>query len=197
MQQIHIDFLSGKNAYRRQHGGGKKQMLAKAVGIKPGFLPTIVDATAGLGGDSYVLASLGCTVVMLERSPIIAELLGDGLRRLKSDSLGEQLHLELICAEAKDYLANLSLSERPDVIYLDPMYPHQKKSALAKKEMRILREVVGADEDAAALLEIALCYAKKRVVVKRARLAPMLGETKPDLVFTGQSSRFDVYFSLN
>ena len=195
MQQIHIDFLNGKNAYRRQHGGGRKQMLAKAVGIKSGYLPTVVDATAGLGGDSYVLASLGCSVVMLERSPIIAKLLEDGLRRLKSDPLGKDLCLELVYGDTKDYLTNLSLVKHPDVIYLDPMYPHQKKSALAKKEMRILREVVGADEDAAALLEIALCYAKKRVVVKRARLAPELGEIKPNLVFTGQSSRFDVYFT--
>ena len=78
---LYVDFLSDALNYRRQHGGGIKQALARAVGIKPGIRPSILDATAGLGQDSFLMATLGCKVTMVERSPLIAALLYDGLER--------------------------------------------------------------------------------------------------------------------
>ncbi len=89
---LYIDFLSSALSYRREHGGGIKQALARAVGIKPGIRPSIIDATAGLGKDGFLLASLGCYVTMIERSPLLAALLSDGLERAKNSSeLQEEL----------------------------------------------------------------------------------------------------------
>ncbi len=191
---ISIDFLSGKLWHRYRFGGGKGQLIAKALGIKTGFIPRILDLTAGLGQDAFVLASLGCDVTMLERSPVIAALLQDALKRAILEPWFFKLKLNLLFTDSKKYLQSLAENNRPDVIYFDPMFPESKKSALVKKEMRLLRELLGDDSDAGELLTLALKSALKKVVVKRPRLADPLGSRKPDLSYQGKSSRFDVYF---
>ena len=98
--------------------------------------------------------------------------------------------------DAISYLKKLPNNKKPDVIYLDPMYPTRTKSALGKKELRILRQIVGEDLDAGELLQVALKTARKRVVVKRPRLAPPIPGPEPNLVFKGKTSRFDVYLLL-
>lgn len=183
---IYIDFVNGKLSYRSKHGGGRKQPLAKAIGLKSGNNPTVLDATAGLGKDSFILANLGCQVQMLERSPVIAALLYDGLQRLNSS-----LSLQLIHQDAQNWLS--TSSSKPDVIYLDPMYPHRKKSALVKKEMQILQTIIGADIDSSALLTIALNSANKRVVVKRPKWATGLNDIPPTFCINSVNTRFDVY----
>ncbi|MCK4609134.1 MAG: class I SAM-dependent methyltransferase [Gammaproteobacteria bacterium] len=194
IKPLYVDFLAGKAAHRQKFGGGKGQLVARAVGLKSsGANLTVLDATAGLGGDAFVLACLGCKVEMLERSPIIAALLADGLERLKQDPEFSDMNLQLINSDAGAYMHDLSAAARPDVVYIDPMFPERTKSALVKKEMRILREIVGEDIDAAELFATALKIAKKRVVVKRSKAAPFLADAKPDLVFKGKSTRFDVY----
>lgn len=190
---VYVDFVEGALAHRKKFGGGKNQLIAKAVGIKSKEKPFILDVTAGLGRDAFVLATLGCTVLMCERSPIIYALLEDGLKRAEKEAWFQALNLTLMHADATDYLSTLTDENRPDVIYIDPMFPEKNKSALVKKEMRALRDVVGDDTDAEKLLSLALSVAKKRVVVKRARLAPVLANEKPSLVFEGKSCRFDVY----
>lgn len=90
-------------------------------------------------------------------------------------------------------LAKIPTARHPAVVYLDPMYPHRSKSALVKKEMRILRILVGDDEDSAKLLTSALQVANKRVVVKRPAYAPPLTGLEPNLVFKTKNNRFDVY----
>ncbi|MCX7120663.1 MAG: class I SAM-dependent methyltransferase [Gammaproteobacteria bacterium] len=186
---LFVDFLQGPLNHRRHCGGGKKQSIAKAVGIKSKQKLHVLDVTAGLGRDAFVLATLGCDVMMCERSP------SDGLLRAQQEYWFQQLSLKLINVDALNYFSQLDEKNYPDVIYIDPMFPEKTKSALVKKEMRILREVVGDDVDAEALLPAALKIAKKRVVVKRARLAPLLCNQKPDIVFEGKSSRFDVYLT--
>lgn len=196
---IYVDFLEGPLAHRKKYGGGKNQLIAKAVGIKPKQKLSVLDATAGLGRDAFVLATLGCDVVMCERSPIIFALLEDGLKRAKKEKWFSQLSLKLIHVDAIEYLQAIvdtfSHAHIPDIIYIDPMFPERVKSALVKKEMRILREVVGDDLDSEKLLSLALKVAKKRVVVKRAKLAPTLTAQKPDIIYKGKSSRFDVYLT--
>lgn len=192
---VFVDFVKGALGHRRQFGGGKNQLIARAVGIKSKEKLSVLDATAGLGRDAFVLATLGCAVVMCEQSPIIAALLQDGLCRAEKETWFQSLSLQLIQTNSLDYLSRLKNHEKPDVIYLDPMFPDKTKSALAKKEMRVLKEVVGADQDSKKLLALSLQKAKYRVVVKRARLAPTINDQKPDIVYTGKSSRFDVYFS--
>lgn len=190
---LYVDFLHGAVAHRRKYGGGRGQLLARAVGIKPGITLDILDATAGLGHDAFVLAGLGCSLRLLERSPIIAALLADGLQRAKIVAEFAGIDMQLLGGDAVSYMQQLSAKMRPDVVYLDPMYPVRTKSALVKKEMRILRKIVGEDADVAQLLAVALQVARKRVVVKRPRLAPSIPGPKSDVVFTGKSSRFDVY----
>lgn len=185
---IYIDFLAGKNAWRQRAGG--QELLLKAAGCKGISNPYVIDATAGLGRDAFVLANFGCKVLMIERSPIMAVLLQDGLARLQADS-GIN-NLQLLHSDATRYLADLAEADKPDIVYLDPMYPHRTKSALVKKEMRILRALVGHDEDASSLCQLALKTAKRRVVIKRPRIAETLLD-KPDICFKGNNSRFDVY----
>ena len=192
MCSLKVDFVTGKADFRRKHPS--KELLTKACGLKKGNRPTIIDATAGLGRDAFVLASQGCQVTMLERSPELAALLKEALKQLHTSD--PSIQLDLVHCEAKDYLAKLPEEQHPDVIYLDPMHPTRKKSALVKKEMRELRELVGEDQDAAELFEIALKTAKKRVVVKRPRTANPLSTKEPNLTLTGKSTRFDVYFTV-
>lgn len=191
-QTTFVDFSATIATSRRQEG--LKQPLARATGLKSGVRPVILDATPGLGRDAFVLATLGCQVQMVERSPVVAALLADGLRRGTESALPEMARMTLYQGDAVDFIRQTSFNQRPDVIYLDPMHPERTKSALVKKEMRLLREVVGDDPDADALLLTALLHAKQRVVVKRPRLgAPLTGPT-PHAVVTGRTIRYDLYF---
>lgn len=193
---IHVDFTAGTLAHRRRFGGGRHQPLARAIGLKGAAAPLVVDATAGLGRDAFVLACLGCTVRLVERSPIIAALLRDGLQRAAQDpEIGSLVaeRLRLYVADGREYLRRLQEDQWPDVVYLDPMYPRHPKSALVKKEMRFLRQLVGADEDAPDLLAAAMACARRRVVVKRPRPAPTLMGPPPAVQITAPNTRFDVY----
>ena len=195
---IMVDFTAGSMQYRLRHGGGRSQALARAVGLKKGWRPAVIDATAGLGRDAFILAYLGCHVHMIERSPILAALLKDGLQRAAKEELtGETVRKRLFLthADSMDVLRKLAQDELPDVIYLDPMYPERTKSSMVKKEMRILRELAGDDNDAAELLKIAMKRSRNRVVVKRPRLAPRLNDMLPSHEISGKTSRFDVYLT--
>ena len=191
---IRVDFVSGAVAHRRQFGGGSGQMIAKAMGLQPGIRPTVLDATAGLGRDAFVLAQLGCPVTLIERQPVIAALLEDGIQRALSDADTAPImaRLRLIGGNAI-VLMNTWSEEVPQVIYLDPMFPHRDKSAQVKKEMRLFRPLAGDDDDAPALLEAALALASHRVVVKRPRKAPAIAGEQPGYTLEGKSSRFDIY----
>ncbi|WP_323901268.1 class I SAM-dependent methyltransferase [Aeromonas hydrophila] len=191
---VYVDFVEGAVAHRRKFGGGRGQSIAKAVGLKAGAMPNVVDATAGLGRDAFVLASLGCKVTMIERSPVVAALLQDGLARAAQDpEIGPWVRERMQLRHGPAVETLLGLAERPDVIYLDPMFPHKQKSALVKKEMRVFQSLVGPDLDADALLPAALAMADKRVVVKRPDYAGWLNEHKPSMAIETKSNRFDVY----
>jgi len=194
IRPLFIDFIKGKNGYRRLQNPTINQPLARAVGIKPGFRPSVLDGTAGLGGDGYALACLGCNVTMVERSHVLGALLEDGLERgLNNDGVGKIIRerLTLIVADTREILK--TIFPRPFSIYLDPMYPKRRKSALNKIEMRILRALVGDDLDGPTLLHCALERAVNRVVVKRPKEAPILAGSPPTRQILMKSSRFDVY----
>lgn len=191
---VRVDFVEGGAAHRRQFGGGSGQMIAKAVGIQPGVRPSVLDATAGLGRDAFVLASLGCEMILIERQPIIAALLEDGLARGMADADVRQVVQRMALRQGNAIeLMRQWQGEAPQVAYLDPMFPHREKSALVKKEMRLFRPFVGDDLDASALLEAALSLASHRVVVKRPRKAPSIEGPKPGYSLEGKSSRYDIY----
>lgn len=191
---LRVDFIEGALAHRRQFGGGSGQMIAKAVGIQAGVRPTILDATAGLGRDAFVLACLGCHVQMIERNPIVAALLADGLRRAQLDVQVAAIvqRMPLLVGDAIELMSAWT-APAPQVIHLDPMFPSREKSALVKKEMRLFKPLVGADDDAPSLLAAALALASHRVVVKRPRKAPALIGVAPTYSLEGKSSRYDIY----
>ena len=147
-----------------------------------------------LGRDAFVFAQLGCEVSLIERQPIIAALLADGLERARFDAevapIVQRMHLHPgnAIAEMRTWTG-----ETRQVIYLDPMFPHRDKSALVKKEMRVFRPLVGDDDDAPQLLAAALALASHRVVVKRPRKAPCIEGRTPSYTLEGKSSRFDIY----
>lgn len=191
---IRVDFVEGAVAHRRLFGGGSGQMIAKAAGIQPGVRPTVLDATAGLGRDAFVLAQLGCSVTMIERHPVIAALLEDGMRRAQSDAAVSAIvsRMQLVTGDAIESMHEWA-EPLPQVVYLDPMFPHRDKTAQVKKEMRLFRPLVGDDDDAPSLLAAALALATHRVVVKRSRRAPPIAGDAPGFVLEGKSSRFDIY----
>ncbi|CAH0129783.1 Ribosomal RNA small subunit methyltransferase J [Pseudomonas sp. Bi70] len=191
---VRVDFVEGAVAHRRQFGGGAGQMIAKAVGIAQGIRPRVLDATAGLGRDAFVLASLGCQVDLIERQPLIGALLEDGLQRAAADAEVASIvaRMRLLQGNAIELMSAWQ-DGAPQVIYLDPMFPHRDKSALVKKEMRLFRPFVGDDLDAPALLQAALRLASHRVVVKRPRKAPIIEGAKPGYALEGKSSRYDIY----
>ena len=200
---VRVDFAGGAAKHRRLYGGGKKQDISKAVGLnKPGFKPSILDLTAGLGQDAFVLASQGATVSMVERHPVVHALLADGLERAKATIDDEELQsviarMELVNTDSAIYLSQLSPEHQPDIIYLDPMFPPREKSAKVKKEMQLFHQLVGENDDADQLLTQALEKARYRVVVKRPSHAPFLGDTlkvkEPGYSLKGKSTRFDIY----
>lgn len=194
---VYVDFASDALTYRRQHGGGKKEAIAKAVGLKGKTSLRVVDATAGLGRDAFILANLGCTVTMIERSAIVAALLADGLERAKEEAtLAQWLPQRMQLRHGVSYDVLEGWCEAPpQVVYLDPMFPHRRKSAAVKKEMRLFQQLLGADEDADALLQPALRLAEERVVVKRPAQAPYLAGVKPTMAITSKKHRFDVYIN--
>ncbi|CDK51838.1 Oligopeptidase A [Escherichia coli IS5] len=191
---IFVDFVGGAMAHRRKFGGGRGEAVAKAVGIKGDYLPDVVDATAGLGRDAFVLASVGCRVRMLERNPVVAALLDDGLARGYADAeIGGWLQERLQLIHASSLTALTDITPRPQVVYLDPMFPHKQKSALVKKEMRVFQSLVGPDLDADGLLEPARLLATKRVVVKRPDYAPPLANVATPNAVVTKGHRFDIY----
>jgi len=190
---VYVDFCSTRMTHRRKYGG-HREAIAKAVGIKKGALPSVLDATAGFGRDAFILASLGCRVHMIERSKVIADLLEDGLRRAREDDeIGSWINTRLSLA-CQDSCKGFSfLPFEPDVVYLDPMFPEKRKSALVKKEMQALQALIGTDEDADGLLAVALNTAKARVVVKRPATAEFLAGRKPEASIKSGHYRFDLY----
>ncbi len=183
-----LDLRSGSG------GISRKQPLAKAIGELPAV---VVDATAGLGYDSVLLAALRYEVIAVERSPIVAALFEDGLRRACEQNVlpAEVIARVRLCVgDARDVLVRRGgLDPPPDVVYLDPMFPPKRKaSALPRKPLLVLRDLVGDDPDAGELFEAAMRTASRRVVVKRRDDAPPLRE-RPTAQYRGKSARYDMY----
>lgn len=198
--KVSVDFVEGTLGFRRRRGGGRGQAVAKAVGLKGAKVPPrIVDATAGLGRDAFILATLGCPVLALERHPEVFALCQDGLQRAMQDeetAASLEDRLQLLAADALALLRAWPQGEvaafRPDVLYLDPMHPPRRKSALPRKEMRLFQDLVGVDRDQAELLTAALETGVARVVVKRPVGAePLLPGVSSAVA--GKTTRFDIY----
>lgn len=209
---VRVDFTSGASHHRRLYGGGKSQMIAKAIGIKSSFRPKVLDLTAGLGEDGFVMAGLGCTVTLLERVDWVFELLWDAWTRAmasENDELSSILErMTLVHKNAEDYLLkDTQLQEMPskdaisfDVMYFDPMFPERIKTSKVKKKRVAFQQLIGGDFDAGKVFRLAFDSVNYRVVVKRPKLAPTLDQQFPGLnliapsfVLSGKSTRYDIY----
>ncbi len=190
-----IDFTGGAVAHRMRFGGGRGQALPRAVGMKGGKTPDVVDATAGLGRDAFLLASLGARVTLIERSEVMHAKLAEALETARAaggEVAGVAARMTLLQGDARDLLAGLS----PEVVLVDPMHPPRGNSALVKKEMRLIRQIVGVDSDSAELMRAALNAARNRVVLKwPQKAAPMAGIRAPSHTIAGKSTRYDVFMT--
>lgn len=177
-----VDFTSGSTGYRVKHPS--YELLYSAIGKVKGL--KVLDATAGWGTDSFILANLGCDVTALEKNEVVYKLLSDGLRR--ANDVASKIFL--INKDFFEYAADCS--ENFDIVYLDPMFPDDSKDALPKKEIQVLQMLVGdASQDALKYLEEAFKLKPKRVVLKRPLKAPEV--LKPQFSVKGSSVRYDVY----
>jgi 16S rRNA (guanine1516-N2)-methyltransferase len=190
---LQIDWAGAEQRSRIR--AGRRQLLARAAGLHLKRDARVLDATGGLGRDAFTLAALGAEVLLVERQPLMVELLRDAQRRarLHPDAVVTQAadRLRIVGSDARD----VSVGQGPfDCVYLDPMYPDDGKTALPQKEMQMLRALAGDDLDADALLAHALMLAP-RVAVKRPLKAPPLGDAQPNAVLEGTQARFDLYLS--
>ncbi len=192
---LKCSFIEGPILHRLKYGKGRGQNLAKAVGMKFNKNRNIIDATAGLGYDSFILASLGAKVTLIERSQKIHELLQNGID--EGISFGGEIEkiinrMELLFGDSKNILPKLT----PEVIMIDTMYKDRKKTALVKNNMRLVREIVGPDSDYIELLKVALNCAKNRVVLKQPRYAEPIKEIrKCSHQILGKTIRYDIFMT--
>jgi 16S rRNA (guanine1516-N2)-methyltransferase len=197
MQALSVDFASSALQYRVKTTGYQTP-LAKAVGINSKNKPHVLDLSAGLGRDAFILATLGAHVQLIERHPIVAALLADGLERARAlPHLAPVIaRMTLFTADGQHYIQQLPADHSFDVVYFDPMFPIRQKSALVKKEMQILQGLLDVDLDADSMLALARSKARKRVVIKRPQGAPFLAGVEPDFTLNSKGLRFDVYIPL-
>ena len=182
---VRVDF-SADAIQRRARDALRRQNLVRAVGTGV----EVLDATAGLGRDAFLLANAGNRIQLLERSPVVHALLADGLRRAAADQelapIIERMQLHWMDFRHWDQ------ERRFDVVYLDPMFPRPDKRARGKKEMVFLQQIAGEGEES-DLLARALACARGRVVVKRPPREGRIDAQEPSFSYRGRVSRFDVY----
>lgn len=191
-----LDWTSAE--LRRRIQGGRRQLLARALGLHRRPALRVADATAGLGRDGFTLAALGAGVTLIERHPSIVALLRDAQRRALQCADAElraaAARVEIVEADAARWLP-----QRPgrfDAVHLDPMYPQDGKTALPQKAMQMLRELTGGDADAGRLLDSALSAGARRIAVKRPLRAPPLSARPVDLTMAGTQARYDIYLPI-
>ena len=217
---ITVDLASASILRRVKQGRGG--LLAKAVLPAAGQpMPLVWDVTGGLGRDAMTLALLGCEVVAFERNPFVGMLLLDARSRaLKGGGQIAEAAARLTirigdartAMRADESSSTAPGSGRPDVIYIDPMFPEAKgngkssgkgkaavKKAAVKMDAMLLRMLVGEGADPVQdeeLFTLAMQVATARVVVKRSLRAPAIVESPPPQAsFKGKSVRGDRYSS--
>ena len=183
----------------------KSEMIARACNISE--KPSLIDATAGLGHDTLLMAHLGANVTLIERHPILFTLLEDSKKQAESDPFLSKVvsRIHLVFSDSNTYLQqHIDEHKTVDVVYLDPMFPQRdqnqqaiKKQAQVKKQMQLLHMLLPEDGemDLGDHLLVLAQQIAKRVVVKRPRLAIFLNDQSTDHQWLGDACRFDAYFN--
>ena len=190
-QELKGDF--SRMLRRARKSNLREELIVRAVKLKDAPCPRVIDATAGLGEDSFLLAASGCEVTLFERDEIIALLLEDALERGKNDPLAAKICANMRLEKRDSIPAMRALETPPDVIFLDPMFPEREKSALVKKKLQLIKQLEPPCTDEAELFCAAVAARPRRIVVKRPPKGAFLAGRKPDHSLTGKAVRFDCY----
>lgn len=169
-----------------------RELLVRAARVRGVEAPTAVDATAGLGEDSLLLAAAGFSVRLYEKDQVIAALLRDALERAAAlpELADVVVRMELFEEDSVEALPHLDFS--PDVVLLDPMFPERTKSAAVKKKFQLLHHLERPCENEGELLDAALAACPRKIVIKRPPKGPVLAGVKPSYQVTGKAVRYDV-----
>lgn len=169
-----------------------RELLVRAARVRGVEAPTAVDATAGLGEDSLLLAAAGFTVTMFEKDPVIAALLRDALERAASDPQLAGVAARMMLVEGDSVAGLRELDFSPDVVFLDPMFPERTKSAAVKKKFQLLHHLERPCDNEEELLDAALAARPRKIVIKRPPKGPWLAGAKPSHSIAGKAVRYDV-----
>jgi len=190
---LRVDF-SQPEFLRRLRGAGKKtELVARAV--KAGADVRVLDCTAGLARDAFVMAFLGCEVTLVERSRVVSTLLRDGLKRARKIPELSSAANRIKLTNADSLVLMAQTNREYDVIYLDPMFPEKAGVAAVRGPMQHLQRFLGPDEDAMELLLVALQAGCSRVVIKRPPYGEWLSPVQPTHIFKNKNSRYEVFAS--
>lgn len=184
------DFDAMKRRLKRGNLSG--EMLVKAMRLKDISEPYMIDATAGMGEDSLLLAAAGFRIDLYEYDPVIAALLSDALSRAQTDPALSEAVGRMKLFQKDSVSAMQDMTEKPDAIYLDPMFPGRKKSGLVGKKFQLLQQLEKPCDNEEELLAAALRLKPKKVVVKRPLKGPFLAGRKPSYSLAGKAIRYDV-----
>ena len=180
---------------RIKPGRLSRELLVRAARIKGVEQPRAIDATAGFGEDALLLAAAGFHVQLFEHDPVIAALLADGLARAAADPQLSLIasRMRLTCGDSVQALtARASMDvAKPDVVYLDPMFPARQKSAAVKKKFQLLHHLEAPCTDEEGLLRAAIACGPRKVVIKRPAKGPYLAGIKPSYSIDGKAVRYD------
>lgn len=178
--------------HRVTNGRLQHEMLAKAVKTDQENLKAI-DATAGMGEDSLLLAACGYQVTLYEQNPVIAILLKDALRRAKKNTVLKDIvsRMQLVAGDSIEHL-NKRL-DPVDVIYLDPMFPGRQKSGLINKKLQLIQKLEPPCSKETALFDAAMAAQPSKIIVKRPLKSPYLDERVPSYSLKGKAIRYDCY----
>ena len=169
-----------------------RELLVRAARVRGVASPAVVDATAGLGEDSLLLAAAGFSVTMFEKDPVIASLLRDALERASNEPQLTKVVSRMRLVEGDSVVGLRELGFAPDVVFLDPMFPERTKSAAVKKKFQLLHLLERPCDNERELLEAALAARPRKVVVKRPPKGPALAGARPSHSLAGKAVRYDV-----
>jgi len=169
-----------------------KELLVRAARVRGVEKPVAVDATAGLGEDSLLLAAAGFSVVLYERDAVIAALLEDALARALDDSrlVDVASRMTLVKGDSAKLLASMDIS--PDVVFLDPMFPERRRKAATNKKLQLFQRLERPCDNETELLQAAMATYPRKVVVKRPLKGPYLAGVKPSSSLMGKVVRYDI-----
>ena len=186
------DFSALRGRLRPDNLRSELLVRAGAFRDEKGDVPLAIDAAAGLGEDAFLLAAAGWRVELYEHNPVVAELLADALARASQDPATAETAARMTLHREDSVSAMRDLPERPDIVYLDPMFPARRKSGLVGKKLQLLQKLeipCPAEEE---LLQAALAAAPRRIIIKRPLKGPFLAGVRPAFSLNGKAVRFDV-----